>query len=71
MRTARQGLPCGCDDTPDRTATPSRARVTMDGGSMVLSLGILGVRTNAFAEMTALLWDVLGLEIVGPDRGAA
>lgn len=38
---------------------------------MVLSLGFLGVRTNAFAEMTALHRDVLGLEIVGQDRGAA
>ena len=38
---------------------------------MVRSLGFLGVRTNAFAEMTTRYRDVLGLEMVGSDRGAA
>ncbi|HEX2753845.1 MAG TPA: hypothetical protein VHM48_00180 [Candidatus Limnocylindrales bacterium] len=43
---------------------------------MVRSLGFLGVRTKAFAEMAALDRDVLELEpddfeIVGPDRSAA
>ena len=53
---------------------------------MVRSLGFVGVRTNAFAEMAALDRDVLGLEpvlerpgaawfrtaeIIGPDRSAA
>ena len=38
---------------------------------MVRSLGFLGVRTNAFAEMAALYRDVLGLEPIVERPGAA
>ena len=38
---------------------------------MVRSLGFLGVRTNAFEEMTALYRDVLGLELIVERSGAA
>jgi catechol 2,3-dioxygenase-like lactoylglutathione lyase family enzyme len=38
---------------------------------MVRSLGFLGVRTNAFAEMTALYRDVFGLEPLVETAGAA
>ena len=38
---------------------------------MVRSLGFLGVRTNAFAEMTTLYRDVLGLEPILERPGAA
>jgi catechol 2,3-dioxygenase-like lactoylglutathione lyase family enzyme len=38
---------------------------------MIRSLGFLGVRTRAFAEMTALYRDVLGLEPVLERQGAA
>ena len=38
---------------------------------MVRSLGFLGVRTNAFAEMTALYRDLLGLEPIVEQTGAA
>lgn len=59
----------------DRPTAPVQV-VHVDGGSMVRSLGFLGVRTKAFAEMAALDRDVLELEPddfenVGPDRSAA
>jgi len=38
---------------------------------MVRSIGFLGVRTNAFAEMSALYRDVLGLEPLVERPGAA
>jgi catechol 2,3-dioxygenase-like lactoylglutathione lyase family enzyme len=43
----------------------------MEGGSMVRSLGFLGVRTPAFAAMSALYRDVLGLEPIHEQPGAA